>query len=114
MSSVALAFIRRALARLREQTAMTIVETMVAAAILSAGVLGVFVMIEVANNINRTNRGRETATSLVRELLEDAHSTQFSTIGSTNWFNDTLTNLDGRDSAVFSPNTHAVRTTAQR
>ena len=114
MLSVASAHVRRMLGRLREQAGLTIIETMVAAVILSAGVLGVFVMIEVADAINRSNRGRETATSLARELLEDAHSTAYASVGDNNWFNATLTALDGRSSNVQSPTAHSAHTTVDR
>ena len=93
---------------------MTIVETMVAAVILSAGVLGVFVMVEVADSIHRANSGRETATNLARELLENARSTPYASVGDTNWFNSTLTALDGRSSNVVSPTSHSARTTVDR
>ena len=93
---------------------MSVLETMVAAVILSAGVLGVFVMVEVADNVNKTNRGRETANALARELLETARSTPFQDIGVANWMNTTMTNLEGRTGAVQSPSTHAVTTTVTR
>src|SRR5215210_4117017 len=90
------ALIRGLVSRLRSsQAGMTIVETMVAAVILTAGVLGVLVMVETSDKVNKANRGREAATSLSRELLENARSTNFTTIGDSNGFNSALTSLSG-------------------
>lgn len=93
---------------------MTMVETMVAAVILSAGVLGVFVMVETSDKVNADNRARETATSLSRELLESARATPYGSVGGSNWFNSTLTNLEGRSSNVVSPTSHSQRTEVKR
>ncbi len=93
---------------------MTMVETMVAAVILSAGVLGVFVMVETSDKVNADNRARETATGLSRELLESARATPYASIGGSNWFNSTLTNLEGRSSNVVSPTSHSQRTEVSR
>jgi Tfp pilus assembly protein PilV len=93
---------------------MTMVETMVAAVILSAGVLGVFVMVETSDKVNADNRAREAATSLSRELLEGARATPYATVGGSNWFNQTLTNLEGRSSNVVSPTSHSQRTEVTR
>lgn len=90
------------------------VETMVAAVILSAGVLGVFVMVETADKVNDSNRGRETATSLSRELLESARATPYASVGDSNWFVTTLTNVEGRSSNVVSPTSHSHRTQVTR
>jgi hypothetical protein len=79
---------------------MTVVETMVAAVILTAGTLGVLVMVETADSVNKANRGREAATSLSRELLESARSSNFATIGDSSWFNSTLTSIEGGSGSV--------------
>ncbi|HEX8741756.1 MAG TPA: hypothetical protein VF712_01355 [Thermoleophilaceae bacterium] len=100
--------------RLRGQAGMTIVETMVAAVILTAGVLGVFVMVETADRVNKANRGREAATSISREILEKAHTTAFASIGGSNWLDVTLTGLSGGTGKVVSPSSGAARTEVTR
>jgi Tfp pilus assembly protein PilV len=114
MLPVAFTLAGRVLRRLRGQVGMTMVETMVAAVILSAGVLGVFVMVETSDKVNADNRAREGATGLSRELLESARATPYSNIGNSNWFNTTLTNLEGRSSNVVSPTSHSQRTEVKR
>lgn len=93
---------------------MSMVEVMVAAVILSAGVLGVFVMVETADKVNERNRERITATSLARELLEKARPTTFATIGTSGWFDATLQGLSGRTGTVTNPTTHSSRATVTR
>lgn len=90
------------------------VEVMVASVILSAGVLGVFVMVETADKVNERNRERGTATALARELLEKARPTAFSTIGTANWFDASLQATDGRTGNVTNPTTHSSRATIAR
>jgi Tfp pilus assembly protein PilV len=115
MLHVASAIVSGGLHRLRSsQAGMSIVETMVAAVILSAGVLGVFVMVETADRVNAESRGRNTATAIARELLEEARSTQFQSIGAHNWFNGTLQNISGGDGRVLSPTAQSARTTVTR
>jgi Tfp pilus assembly protein PilV len=115
MLRVALALWGAAAKRVRSsQVGMSMVETMVAAVILSAGVLGVFVMVETADKVNEQNRSRITANSLARELLEEARAKSFATIGAPNWFDATLTNLNGRQGNVVSPTSHSARATVER
>lgn len=114
MRCVAFALIRGGIRRLRSQAGMSMVEVMVAAVILSAGVLGVFVMVETADKVNERNRERITATSLARELLEKARPTAFSTIGTANWFDPSLEEVEGRASAVVAPTSSSARTTVTR
>jgi len=97
------ALVRRLLARLRGQAGMTIVETMVAAVILTAGTLGVLVMVETADKVNKANTGREAATGLSRELLETARSTNYATVGDPNWFNASLSGISGGSGTVATP-----------
>jgi hypothetical protein len=93
---------------------MSMVETMVAAVILSAGVLGVFVMVETADRVNAQNSARNTASALTREILEDARSKPFSTIGASNWIDATLASLDGRSGNVSSPGPHEATVQVKR
>jgi Tfp pilus assembly protein PilV len=113
MRSVAFPLLGTLARRIRAEAGMTIVETMVAAVILTAGVLGVFVMVETADKINETNRGREAATSLAREVLEKARSTTFAQIGSNNWIDSTLTGLEGGSGVTGSVN-GTIRTDVTR
>ena len=109
------ALIARMIGRLRSsQAGMTIVETMVAAVILTAGVLGVLVMVETADKVNKTNRGREAATSLSRELLETARTTNYATIGDDDWFNSALASVNGGNGSVSESGTSATTTVSRR
>lgn len=56
--------------RLRQEAGFTIVEVMVATAILLAGVLGTLAMMDTAQKRTRTANDRQTATSLARDVLE--------------------------------------------
>lgn len=56
--------------RIREQAGFTIVEVMVATAILLTGVLGTLAMMDTANKRTRTADDRQQATALARDLLE--------------------------------------------
>ena len=53
-----------------DQRGFTIVEVMVAMAILLVGLLGTVAMIDGANATTASTRGREGATNLARELVE--------------------------------------------
>jgi Tfp pilus assembly protein PilV len=108
------ALVRRLLARLRGQAGMTIVETMVAAVILTAGTLGVLVMVETADKVNKANTGREAATGLSRELLETARSTTYATVGDPNWFNASLSGVSGGSGTVATPVAGTSTTTVTR
>jgi Tfp pilus assembly protein PilV len=114
MRPVTFTLVHGLLRRLRSQAGMTIVETMVAAVILTAGVLGVFVMVETADKVNEANRGREAATSLSREILEKARTTAFADVGDSNWLDSSLSTLDGGTGNVVSPTVGAARTEVTR
>nr|MDQ3935236.1 hypothetical protein [Actinomycetota bacterium] len=58
--------------------------------------------------------GRNTATAIARELLEEARAKTFATIGSSNWFDSTLQNVSGGSGHVVSPTAHSARTTVTR
>jgi prepilin-type N-terminal cleavage/methylation domain-containing protein len=55
---------------MRTEDGMTLIEVMVAMAILLVGVLGVFSMLDTGNEVTRHNLAREAATSLAREEIE--------------------------------------------
>src|SRR5436305_13987378 len=78
---------------LRSQTALTLVETMGAAALLLVGLLGTVKLIDVASSSQGDSKAREGATNLAREVLEDAHDTSYSQIGTAGWITPSLANL---------------------
>ena len=57
---------------LREQRGFTIVEVMVAVAVLMTGVLGTLAMLDTANKRGRSAADRQKATSLARDVVERA------------------------------------------
>src|SRR5687768_16376454 len=60
--------------RLKEQHGFTIVEVMVAVAVLLTGVLGTLAMLDTANKRGRGAADRQKATSLARDIVERAKS----------------------------------------
>jgi len=60
--------------RLQDDGGFTLIEVLVAAAILVSGLLAVFGMLAVASHDSSTNRQRQAETSLAREVLENARS----------------------------------------
>jgi Tfp pilus assembly protein PilV len=93
---------------------MTVVETMVAAVILTSGVLGVLLMVQTADGVNKANRGREAATSLSRELLETARATNYATIGDVDWFKPALQGISGGSGNVANGVNGATTTVTRR
>src|SRR3954466_11320251 len=60
--------------RLSDESGFTILEVMVAAAVLLVGMLGSFTLIDTAQSTITTTKAREQATSLQRELIEAART----------------------------------------
>lgn len=106
------------LRRLRgSQSGLTIVETMVAAALLLVGLLGTVKLIDVASSSQGDSKAREGATNLAREVLEDAHATAYTQIGSSGWITSPLANLSndsGSTNTVTTPNSSTAQTTLTR
>jgi Tfp pilus assembly protein PilV len=101
--------------RLRRQAGFTLVETMVAATLLLVGLVGTLKLIDAASTSQSSAKAREGATNLARELLEDAHNTGFSQIGSAGWITPALQNLDpGAPHTVTTPTGASVQTTVAR
>lgn len=71
---------RRALA---DQRGFTIIETMVAAMILMVGVLGTVTLVDGANEQTVANQGREAATNLAREVVEQAAQLPYAQLTAT-------------------------------
>jgi Tfp pilus assembly protein PilV len=61
----------------RGEAGFTIIEVMVAAAVLLVGVLGVMLMLDTAQRTTTTNKAREQGVALQRELLEAARSVPY-------------------------------------
>ena len=74
---------RRALSRLRSEGGFTLVETMMASLVLVVGVLGTLATIDTANSKTVATRGREAATSLARQLIEDVNNIPFRELSQT-------------------------------
>jgi type II secretory pathway pseudopilin PulG len=64
----------------RSETGFTLVEVMVAIAVLMVGVLGTVSMVDAANQTTSANNQRETATSLAREIVESVRTVPYPTI----------------------------------
>src|SRR5947208_3748900 len=102
---------------LRSQTALTLVETMVAAALLLVGLLGTVKLIDVASSSQGDAKAREGATNLARELLEDAHDTAYKQIGSSGWITSALAGLSNDSNAtntVTTPTSSSAQTSLTR
>jgi hypothetical protein len=105
---------RTAPRRLRAEPGLTIVETLVAATLLLIGALGTFALVVSANTATSSNRAREAATNLGREVLEDARSVAFTKIGQPAWLQPQLQALAGGNGAVTTPSAYAERTVVAR
>ena len=65
------------------EAGMTIVELLVAVFVLLVGALGVVALVDGANKTTAANRAREGATSLTRELIEDARAVSYGSLTSS-------------------------------
>jgi competence protein ComGC len=93
---------RRAFSRLRSEGGFTLVETMMASLVLVVGVLGTLALIDTANSKTVATRGREAATSLARQLIEDVNNIPFRELSQTGVVADLQSN-QGLESAPGSP-----------
>jgi prepilin-type N-terminal cleavage/methylation domain-containing protein len=100
--------------RLPRQAGFTLVEVMVALCLLLVGLLGTIKMIDQASSAQGQSRGREGATNLARELLEDAHATPFNRIGAASWITPQMQALNGGSGTVTAPTGASSRTTVTR
>src|SRR5919198_2467350 len=106
--------LRGARSRLRSQSAMTMVEVMVAMALLLAGLLSTWLLIDIATAGDSKAKTREGATNLARELLEDAHDQTYAKVGSSGWFDSTLQGIDGGQGSLSYPASNSIRRTISR
>jgi competence protein ComGC len=93
---------RRSFPRLRSESGFTLVETMMASLVLVVGVLGTLALIDTANSKTVATRGREAATSLARQLIEDVNNIPFRELSQTGIEADLQSN-QGLESAAGSP-----------
>lgn len=97
-------------ARAQREEGMTIVEVVVAMAILLVGVLGVVPLLDAGNQVTGENLARDNATALVREQLEKAREIAYATLADASAVAAALSPaISGSDPAVA-----AVFTTRRR
>lgn len=72
----------------------TLIEMLVAIFVLLVGVLGVVALVDGANRTTSSNRAREGATNLTRELIEDARSVPYGSLD-TSTLASTIASLSG-------------------
>src|SRR5579875_1731311 len=75
--------LRRARRRLAQSEGFTIVEALVAALILTFGLLTTFMMLDASTHASADVRAREGAVTLARQITEDVHSIPYSQISSS-------------------------------
>src|SRR5213078_1490684 len=66
------------------QHGFTLVEVMVAIFVLLIGVLGVVALSDGAARSTQINKGREEGTNVARDVIEAAHTFQYSSISQSN------------------------------
>jgi prepilin-type N-terminal cleavage/methylation domain-containing protein len=69
---------RRRRSRLDSEAGFTLIEVLVAAIVLAVGITGLFALIDSSVKASFSTRAREGATSLARQILEDAHTLPYS------------------------------------
>lgn len=100
--------------QLGAQDGFTLVETLVAAVILMVGLLGVFLMIDIANGSTVRSGAREGAVNLAREMLEDARAIPFAQLDQTTWATNALDGTEGRSGPVIPLGTNGVSAKVNR
>lgn len=99
---------------LRAQDGFTLVETLVAAVILTFGLLGVFLMIDIANGSTSRSAAREGAVNVAREMLENARAIPYAQLDQPTWATDALSSTEGRSQPVALVGTNGMRTQVSR
>src|SRR5690242_19061309 len=74
---------RRRQSRLASEGGFTLIEVLVAAIVLAVGITALFALVDSSVKASFSTRAREGATSLARQVLEDAHTVPFSEIAPT-------------------------------
>lgn len=108
------AWLRAARGRVHETSGFTIIEMLIAMAVLLIGMLGTFLLVATANGSLSKTKAREGATNLTRELLESSRETAYANVGQSGWFTSTLQNTVGGSGSVTFPATNSASTTVTR
>src|SRR5436305_15062789 len=96
---------RFACARLPSERGFTLVEVMMASLVLVIGVLAPLAMIDTANSKTVATRGREAATSLARQPIEDVNDIPFRALSPTGLAADPQSNPCLASAPAFGPYT---------
>jgi hypothetical protein len=73
----------RVRARIRAQCGFTLIEVAMASLVLIVGMLGVLTMVDLANHRTVETKGREAATGLARQLVEDVRAVPYEQLTDT-------------------------------
>lgn len=106
--------LRAASGHAHESSGFTMIEVLIAMAVLLVGMLGTFVLVGTANGSLSQTKAREGATNLARELLENARETAYPEVGQSSWFTSTLRDIPGGSGQVTSPASNSARTNVTR
>jgi len=94
--------------RLRHERGYTLIEVIVAAAILLTGVLGILTLLNTANGATHRTKVRDGATSLAREMIEAARAVPYPDLQATTVVGH-LQAQPGLDDATGGGTWHIVR-----
>jgi hypothetical protein len=95
-------------ARLTDESGFTIVEALVAAVVLIIGIMGVVLMLDVANGATAASKVREQGTTLQRSLVEAARSIPYNTLTQTGVV-DALRATSGLSDSTIGPQGWQIR-----
>jgi len=90
------------------ETGFTIVEVIAAMIVLLVGVLGVVALVDGANRTTSSNRAREGATNLTREMIEDARSVPYGSLNADTLV-PTIASLSGGTAQAGGTIVYALR-----
>src|ERR1700747_3360245 len=74
---------RRRRSRLSSEAGFTLIEVLVASIVLAVGITALFALVDSSVKASFSTRAREGATSLARQVLEDAHTVPYSQLAPT-------------------------------
>jgi type II secretory pathway pseudopilin PulG len=92
----------------RSQAGFTLLETLMAAVVLVVGLVGLLGLLDITVKASASTRAREGATSLAREILEDARTIPYAQLSPTSIVGD-LQGMTGLANASSGPNWQIVR-----
>jgi type II secretory pathway pseudopilin PulG len=99
---------QRVRARVRSQAGFTLLETLMAAVVLVVGLVGLLGLLDITVKASANTRAREGATSLAREILEDARTIPYAQLSPTSIVGD-LQGMTGLANASSGPSWKIVR-----